>query len=167
MYKKLLVGGLILTLLVSGCTKPSVGTPIPTPASEATETPSQAEIAETSQILPPAPTRTPIPESTPTPTQVQEPSHASPPESMPITNSPWPMFHGYVQHTGVSPYDASHVDGTEKWSFETGDGIESSPAIGADGTIYFGSHDGYLYAVNLDGTEKWSFNTKPPNYDKR
>jgi outer membrane protein assembly factor BamB len=77
------------------------------------------------------------------------------------------MFHGDLRHTGLSPYDTSHVDGTEKWSFETGGGIESSPAIGADGTVYFGSHDGYFYALNPDGTEKWRFDAGPPSYDER
>jgi outer membrane protein assembly factor BamB len=33
----------------------------------------------------------------------------------------------------------------------------SSPAIGPDGTIYVGSQDNYLYAVNPDGTLKWRF----------
>ena len=35
----------------------------------------------------------------------------------------------------------------------------SSPAIGADGTIYVGSGDDNLYAVNPDGTQKWAFPT--------
>ncbi|MCX6810019.1 MAG: PQQ-binding-like beta-propeller repeat protein [Candidatus Berkelbacteria bacterium] len=39
-------------------------------------------------------------------------------------------------------------NGKLKWDFETGDRItEASPAIGADGTIYFTSEDGYLYAI--------------------
>ena len=79
--------------------------------------------------------------------------------------SPWSTFHGNVKHTGVSIYDTSHVKGTLKWSFETGAGIESSPAIGHDGTVYFGSHDGFLYALNQDGTEKWRFNAGPPSYN--
>jgi hypothetical protein len=83
------------------------------------------------------------------------------------SKSPWPIFHGNIQHTGVSPYDTSYIDGTEKWSFEAGAGIESSPAIGTDGTVYFGSHDGFLYAVNPDCTEKWRFNAGPPVYDER
>ena len=33
----------------------------------------------------------------------------------------------------------------------------SSPAIGTDGTIYVGSQDDYLYAVNFDGSLKWRF----------
>ena len=52
---------------------------------------------------------------------------------------------------------------TEKWAFLTGGSIEtSSPAIGADGTIYIGSDPflgGLLFAVNPDGTQKWAFPT--------
>ena len=36
---------------------------------------------------------------------------------------------------------------------------ESSPAIGSDGTIYFGSYDKNLYAINPDGSKKWAFKT--------
>ena len=72
-------------------------------------------------------------------------------------DSAWPMFHGSSQHGGQSPYDTSRIDGTIIWSFETDDGIEAGPIIGADGTIYVASHDGYLYAINPDGSEKWSF----------
>ncbi len=44
---------------------------------------------------------------------------------------------------------AVNRDGTEKWRFETGkvDDFDCSPAIGEDGTIYFGSKDGNLYAL--------------------
>lgn len=38
-------------------------------------------------------------------------------------------------------------DGSLKWKYETGDTVESSPAIGLDGTIYVGSLDHYLYAI--------------------
>ena len=38
-------------------------------------------------------------------------------------------------------------DGTQKWAFTTGTEIESTPAIGADGIIYYGSGDGKLYAI--------------------
>ena len=47
----------------------------------------------------------------------------------------------------------------QKWSFPSGGIIDSSPAIGADGTIYFGSHDKKFYALNPDGTKKWDFAT--------
>ena len=38
--------------------------------------------------------------------------------------------------------------------------LDSSPAIGADGTIYVGSEDGNLYAINpADGSQKWMSST--------
>ena len=50
-------------------------------------------------------------------------------------------------------------DGTLKWKFSTGDKVNSSPAIGADGTIYAGSADGHLYAIRPDNTQKWVYST--------
>jgi len=45
-----------------------------------------------------------------------------------------------------------------------GDGNEnsilSSPAIGADGTIYSGCDNGKVYALNPDGSLKWSYQTE-------
>ena len=40
--------------------------------------------------------------------------------------------------------------------------IDSSPAIGTDGTIYFGSHDRKFYALAPDGRKKWEFATGGP-----
>jgi outer membrane protein assembly factor BamB/subtilisin family serine protease len=55
---------------------------------------------------------------------------------------------------------AVNLDGFyRQWRFRTGDVITSSPAIGADDTIYIGSEDGYLYALAPDGKEKWRFQT--------
>ena len=51
----------------------------------------------------------------------------------------------------------SQTPGTQKWAFATGGTVYSSPAIGADGTIYVGSFDKKLYAINRDGTQKWAF----------
>ena len=45
------------------------------------------------------------------------------------------------------------------WEFETGDMVQSSPAIGSDATIYVGSYDNKLYAINPDGSKKWAFET--------
>jgi len=50
-------------------------------------------------------------------------------------------------------------DGTQKWAFPTGNLVVSSPAIGADGTLYVGSNNFNLYAINPDGTQKWAFLT--------
>lgn len=82
-------------------------------------------------------------------------------------------------YVGTDPYGAAgqtpipvptnfwaiNPDGTLKWVFETEDGVESSPAIGSNGVIYFGSYDGYLYAVEDNGTQgllKWKFKTDGP-----
>jgi len=46
------------------------------------------------------------------------------------------------------------------WEFETGDVAESSPAIGSDGTVYVGSWDNKLYAINgKTGVKLWEFET--------
>ncbi|MBT3879467.1 MAG: PQQ-binding-like beta-propeller repeat protein, partial [Candidatus Scalindua sp.] len=39
------------------------------------------------------------------------------------------------------------TNGELKWSYQAGGWIESSPLIGSDGTIYFGSNDNHLYAI--------------------
>ena len=39
------------------------------------------------------------------------------------------------------------IENTLKWRYSTGGYVTSSPAIGADGTIYVGSYDNYLYAI--------------------
>ncbi len=58
----------------------------------------------------------------------------------------------------VRPKDTLRI-----WRYQIKEGAPtsnySSPAIGPDGTIYVGSQDNYLYAVNDDGTLKWRFQT--------
>lgn len=50
---------------------------------------------------------------------------------------------------------------TRRWAFTANDTINTTPAIGADGTLYFGDQSGIIYAVNDDGTEKWRFVVDP------
>lgn len=76
-----------------------------------------------------------------------------------LDEHPWSSFGGNERNTGMSPYDTGHVDGTGAWRFETGDIIMSSPVVDREGTIYFGSKDHNLYAVNPDGTLKWTYAT--------
>ncbi|MCK4624741.1 MAG: PQQ-like beta-propeller repeat protein [Phycisphaerae bacterium] len=54
---------------------------------------------------------------------------------------------------------ALEFDGSLKWEFKTAGEITCSPAIGAAGEVYFGSRDGYFYAVGKDGKEKWKYKT--------
>ena len=58
-----------------------------------------------------------------------------------------------------SLYISQAAEGDQKWKFQTGGSILSSPAIGNDGTIYVGSDDSYLYAISPDGDRKWAFQT--------
>lgn len=46
---------------------------------------------------------------------------------------------------------ALNADGTPRWSLATDDYVDSSPVIAADGTIYIGSLDRYVYAINGNG----------------
>lgn len=52
--------------------------------------------------------------------------------------------------------------GEIKWKFQTEGPIHSSPAIGKDGTIYFCSDDGFLYALKSDGSFKWKYEKVGP-----
>jgi len=89
------------------------------------------------------------------------------PATAQLADSPWPMFHHDLSHTGLSPYYGPDTS-TVKWTFSTGDKIYGSIAIAEDGTIYFGTRDycpltrSRLYAINPDGTEKWHWS--PPLY---
>jgi outer membrane protein assembly factor BamB len=49
------------------------------------------------------------------------------------------------------------IQGELKWRYQTGEAIANSPAIASNGTIYFGSADNYLYALNPNGTLKWRY----------
>ena len=40
--------------------------------------------------------------------------------------------------------------GAKLWEFKTGGRVDSSPAIGSDGTVYVGSDDHKLYAIKTD-----------------
>ena len=71
----------------------------------------------------------------------------------------WPMFHHDRALSGRSQFDTGDNPGQLKWAFKTGAAIYSSPVIGADGTIYFGSNDRNFYALTPDGRLKWKFAT--------
>jgi len=73
-------------------------------------------------------------------------------------DSPWPMKCHDTHHTSRSPYSTAHIDGLEKWRFRC-DGVDGSPIIGDDGTIYFGDKDADIYAIYPNGTLKWTYHT--------
>ncbi len=77
-------------------------------------------------------------------------------EQSQASSDDWLSFRGNPQLTGVATGELP--ENLELlWTFETGDGIESTAAIAA-GTVYVGTLDGYLYAINLEnGGLKWKY----------
>ncbi|MGA1874463.1 MAG: PQQ-binding-like beta-propeller repeat protein [bacterium] len=73
-----------------------------------------------------------------------------------LADSPWPCKGHDARRTGQSHYVGAQTNAL-KWSFQTEGSILSSPVIGEDGTIYFGSDDGSVYALTPAGTLKWKY----------
>ena len=57
------------------------------------------------------------------------------------------------------PHDITIQLDTLKWRFKAAGSTKSSPAIGPDGTLYFGSYDSCLYAVSRQCILSWRFHT--------
>ncbi len=79
----------------------------------------------------------------------------------------------YVGSYDGSMYALNGMTGRQKWRFSTGrwtfpsasspNWIQSSVAVGRDGTIYFGCFDGRLYALDgSTGRMKWTFKVGHP-----
>jgi outer membrane protein assembly factor BamB len=79
-------------------------------------------------------------------------------ETVTSSTHPWPMFRHDLRHTAESPYTGPAAPGL-LWRYRTGAAVRSSPAVAADGTIYVGSDNGYLYALNSVGSLKWRYLT--------
>jgi len=70
------------------------------------------------------------------------------------------MFRGDLRHSGV--YEGAGLPklGGLKWKFHTAGMLIGSPAV-LDGTVYVGSTDGNLYAIDVQsGAQKWKFDGK-------
>jgi predicted small lipoprotein YifL len=58
------------------------------------------------------------------------------------------------------PTKAKVTAGDKLWAFNTSGNVKSFPAIGSDGTVYVGSQDNMLYAINgKSGVKLWEFET--------
>jgi outer membrane protein assembly factor BamB len=67
---------------------------------------------------------------------------------------------GVVLSISVNYIGAVLPTGAKKWEFQTGATVYSSTAIGSDGTVYVGSMDNKVYALNgATGAKKWEFLT--------
>jgi outer membrane protein assembly factor BamB len=70
----------------------------------------------------------------------------------------WSMLHHDSTHDG---YSTSAAPGTNQilWSYTTSGAVESSPAV-VNGTVFVGSDDGNVYALNLStGAKIWNYTT--------
>jgi outer membrane protein assembly factor BamB len=73
-----------------------------------------------------------------------------------VSSEDWPSFRGNPQLTGVA---TGKLPDNPKllWTYQTEEGIESTAAI-AGKTVYVGSWDGHLYAVDLlTGELRWKY----------
>jgi outer membrane protein assembly factor BamB len=72
------------------------------------------------------------------------------------------MFRGDAAHSGASAAAGPHSLKGVKWAFPTGARVVSSPVVAAD-TLYIGSDDGNLYALDpATGVQRWKFTTAGP-----
>jgi outer membrane protein assembly factor BamB len=92
-----------------------------------------------------------------TPAQDAPPAKAA--AEKPAAGKDWPVFRGNPALQGVAQGELAD-DPQLRWTFDTGGEILSSPVI-AGGTVYVGSCDGSVYALDLTtGNKRWSFATK-------
>jgi outer membrane protein assembly factor BamB len=78
--------------------------------------------------------------------------------SAPVWSSPTIVDNStlYVTSAGLMSFT---LDGKLNWRVLNNVTTRSSPAVSADGSIYFGAEDGNLYAVDRNGTTEWEFHT--------
>lgn len=72
----------------------------------------------------------------------------------------WPMFSHDRLNSGHDPVSSGPTDGVEpRWEFETDAAVRSSPAV-VEGTVYVGSDDGHVYAIDAaTGEQQWAYRT--------
>lgn len=70
--------------------------------------------------------------------------------------SPWPKAHADARNTGRGI--GRGAIGRVKWVFDTGQPVQSTPVIGADGAVYAGCWDRKAYSLDArTGTKRWEF----------
>ncbi len=71
----------------------------------------------------------------------------------------WAMFRHDLGHSGTTGSSDILPQDTIEWVFSTDGPIHSSPAV-ANGTVYIGSKDGKLYALDTaTGAKRWEYQT--------
>jgi outer membrane protein assembly factor BamB len=75
----------------------------------------------------------------------------------------WPSHQFDAANSGKSPC-AGVKNPVLRWTFKVPANVFAGPAIGPDGTLYFGTQDATLYAVGKDGKQKWKFTSEDAQY---
>lgn len=72
----------------------------------------------------------------------------------------WPMFSHDRLNSGQDPVSSGPTAGVEpRWAFATDGAVRSSPAV-VEGTVYVGSDDGQVYAIDAaTGEQEWAYRT--------
>ena len=77
---------------------------------------------------------------------------------VPLASADWPMFRYDLNHTGVGSGDPV-LNPVLIWNFTTDFFVDGSPAV-ANGIVYIGSDDQYLFAINSsNGNLVWKYKT--------
>src|SRR5262249_7574251 len=72
----------------------------------------------------------------------------------------WPVFRGNALQTGLAATELP-APLKQRWKFQAKDSVEGAAAVVGD-TVYFGSIDEHLYALDLaTGKEKWKTKVGP------
>ncbi len=88
-------------------------------------------------------------------------------ERPPLTAARFPQFEVWLKIAvaslvlacGLSEAAENSTNLVSAWTFTVNRWVDSSPAIGEDGTLYFGGFDQQFRAVNTNGKLRWSFGT--------
>jgi outer membrane protein assembly factor BamB len=67
------------------------------------------------------------------------------------------IFAGAVGLFGSAPSVAAPSGIRPHWSFHAGAPLSGAPGVGPDGTLVFGTVDGYVHAVRADGVFRYSY----------
>lgn len=80
--------------------------------------------------------------------------------SSPISAQNWDSFQGGINHTGFREENTDFV--TNLWTFNTDNGIKTSPAIYKD-NIYIVSNEGIIKVIDMEkGNEEWDLDLQSP-----
>ena len=147
----------ILGYPTTTCTVSPTATATPTATPHGTKTPTFTRTPTDTRTI--TPTRTATSTRTVTPTRTMTPTRTPTTTPTPLGGVPaWPEFLQEPSHHGNAVAAGPLQLAAPAWKVATGGAVYSSPAVGADGTIYAGAQDQHLYALTPSGAVKWSYN---------